>query len=259
MMGLIKSELYKTRKEKYIPIIILGIVGVVFFSIFGFSNKVTVIGIKNVLGTNAINLSSGSSMMIEILKSGDVLILFFLPVVTSILMMDFSVGTIKNNIISGYSRSKIYISKLMVSSMICILFVLLYSLSAFLFSIFKNGYDGNLTLSLILNTIKVIAIQSPMYIAAISTAFMLGVITQRKLIVVTIYLLYQVAILMLCSICGRIGLNIATYEPISNLDKVANIGVNTFSYNLIFVLSSICIILITTTIGIIINNKMDIK
>lgn len=56
----------------------------------------------------------------------------------------------------------------------------------------KNGYDGNLDLNLILNTLKVIVIQMPIYIGIISTAFMIGVLTQNKTVVITVYLLYQI-------------------------------------------------------------------
>lgn len=259
MMNLIKSELFKIRKERNLFFIILGIISVLSLSIFGFSSKVTVIGIRNILNTNSINLASGSNILIEILKSGDILILMFLPIIISVFMMDFTTGTVKNNIISGYSRSKIYISKLIVCSIICIALVLIYSTVAFVLITLKNGYDGKLTFNLIVDTIKIIALQCPLYIAAISTAFMIGAITKRKSAVITIYLLYQVVVLMISAILGRIFPSIIKYEPISNLDKVAHIGTNTCSDNLMFIIIGLIIILVTTIIGILRINKIDIK
>lgn len=259
MMNLMKSELYKVKKERYLLITILGLLGTLCLVMFGFSNDIIVIGIKNVLGTNIVDLSSGSNILVEILKSADVLVLFFLPIIISVFMMDFSVGTIKNNIISGFSRTKIYISKLIISSVICLFLVLIYTILAFLLSILKNGYDGNLTFTLILEVGKVILIQLPLYISTITMAFMIGVLTQRKSVVITIYLLYQVIVLMFLAIIKKLPINIIKYEPISNLDKAAYIGTNTFNDNLTFILIGISIMVITTTIGIINFNRMDIK
>lgn len=48
-------------------------------------------------------------------------------------------------------------------------------------------------------------------------------------------------------------------EPISNLDKVAHIGSNTFSDNLIFIVIGLVILVVTMFIGLTKINRMDIK
>ncbi|NEZ47155.1 hypothetical protein FDF74_08025 [Clostridium niameyense] len=259
MMNLIKAELFKVKKEKNLLFMVLGLIGILSLALFKLNNQTTVIGIRNILNTNSVNFSVGSNILIEILKSADILVLIFLPIIISTFMTDFSIGTVKNNVISGYSRSKIYISKLIVSSMICIFLVLVYSLVSFLILTLINGYDGNLTIKLILNTIKVISIQTPLYIAIISTTFMVGSITRSKSIVISIYLLYQVLVCMIVHLFQNLSLNIIRYEPISNLDKAAHIGTNTFSNNITFILMGLIIIIISSTIGILRINKMDIK
>lgn len=258
MMNLIRSEFFKLKKEKNIYIVLLLIV-LLFFIMSKFAHDYIVIGLKNILGTNRVNFNSGSNITVEILKSGDILILLFLPIISSVLMTDFSAGTVKNNIISGYSRSKIYLSKLVVCSITCIFIVLFYVIMAFLMVTIKNGYDGNLDLNLILNTLKVIVIQMPIYIGIISTAFMIGVLTQNKTVVITVYLLYQfVAETIFIALGDKIS-NIMQYEPISNLDKVAHIGSNTFSDNLIFIVIGLVILVVTMFIGLTKINRMDIK
>ncbi|MGG5463282.1 ABC transporter permease [Clostridium sp. B9] len=258
MMNLIKSEVFKLKREKNLYIVLLLIV-ILFSVISNFTYENVVIGLKNILGTNRVNLNSGSYIMVEMLKSADILILLFLPIISSILMIDFSSGTIKNNIISGYSRSKIYLSKLIVCSITCILIVLFYVVIAFCMVTIKNGYDGSLDLNLILETIKVILIQIPIYIGIISTAFMIGILTQNKTVVISIYLLYQFVIEIIFIAFGDKLSNIMQYEPISNLDKVAHISTNTSGDNLTFILIGIVMIVVTIFIGLIKMNRMDIK
>lgn len=258
MMNLIRAEFFKLKKEKNIYIVLLIII-LLFFIMSQFAHDYIVIGLKNVLGTNRVNLNSGSNIINEILKSADILMLLFLPIISSVLMTDFSVGTIKNNVISGYSRSKIYLSKLIVCSITCILIVLFYVISAFFMNIIKNGYDGALNINLILNTIKIIVIQIPIYIGIISTAFMIGVLTQNKTVVITIYLLYQFVIEILFMALGDKVNNIMQYEPISNLDKVAHIETNALSNNLSFIAIGLVMLTITIFIGLAKINNMDIK
>lgn len=258
MMNLIKAELFKIRKEKTFLVVCLGILLVICAAIFGFRDNVC-IGIRNVLGTNRINLNSGSNIMFEILKSADILVLLFLPIIISVFMNDFSVGTIKNTIISGYSRSKIYLSKLIVSCIVCLVLVLIYSFTAFLINIIRHGYNGGFSLALIIDTLKVIALQIPIYFGTISIAFMIGILTNKKTLLITVYMLYQVIVLMLFVMFNnRIG-DFIKYEPISNLDMAANIGVNSFSTNMQIMIIGLVMIIISLSIGLIRINKIDIK
>lgn len=88
---------------------------------------------------------------------------------------------------------------------------------------------------------------------------MVGSITRSKSIVISIYLLYQVLVCMIVHLFQNLSLNIIRYEPISNLDKAAHIGTNTFSDNITFILMGLIIIIVSSTIGILRINKMDIK
>jgi len=76
------------------------------------------------------------------LVSMDVLIYFFLPLIVIVAMSPFSSSAVKNELTIGISRVRFYFSKLMLSSILSVAFMVVYVLLFVVFGTIRDGF-GN--------------------------------------------------------------------------------------------------------------------
>ena len=136
MFNLIKAELYRFFKSKYC--LILAIVGValaLFVPLLQFVLKASISSIADAYGVQPNILFSALSCMQSSLNPGSIYVFIVSIFIVLILLQDYINGTIRNKVICGISRFKIYSTYYLVSSIFLLVLVLGNGLLTFLFSL----------------------------------------------------------------------------------------------------------------------------
>ena len=136
MLNLIKAELYRFFKSKYC--LILAIVGAalaLFVPLLQFVLKASISSIADAYGVQPNISFSALSCMQSSLNPGSIYVFIVSIIIVLILLQDYRNGTIRNKIICGISRFKIYSTYYLVSSIFLLALVLGNGLLTFLFSL----------------------------------------------------------------------------------------------------------------------------
>lgn len=142
MLKILKSDLNRIVKDKiFIVLCALGlffalVTPTLLFIIFVALEKFNLSDL-DILGSSF----TGKEIFFNCFAPGNNFGLILPVLVSVIILKDFSYGTIRNKIISGYSRTKIYLSYLLSTVIIVFIFIIAYATVSLLFSLLLTPYQ----------------------------------------------------------------------------------------------------------------------
>jgi len=262
MYNLLKFEIYKLKHNKtFINSLIITSFLIIYCIYLFFYSKITlkiveisfqgnefgflVNNFKDRLHPKAIEFfysSFGFSPCISI-------ILIF--IVVSLVLDEFSSGTINNTLVYGHKRAKIYISKLLVislSALILIAFLLFGTTAA---GIFINSFREVLSFNDLIKSIEFTLLAALVFSSLASIYMCLAMFMRNKLILITLVIL---TLLLITSYPPNFK-NFMKYSPIFMLINMGSFKIDPYS----IILSSTIIIVITTIVGILKFEKLELQ
>lgn len=226
MWNIIKADMFRISRRKGIYVCIMFIVILLSVSIYlkspghigmngGSYNSEQVVQNSNASMEEIRDLSEGKSMQLDvgITSAGGNLYYFFLPVVFMVICSDLSNHTTKNVISTEVSRKTYYISKLILTLLICFSFILLHNYGGYVGSLLFNGSNSVSSLW----DITVITLrQLPVYCGIISILVMLAFVCQKAAlyngISIALIMIIQIFIMLVSSIFKLDPTTLLQYE-----------------------------------------------
>ena len=259
MKNLLKADYYKLYKSKmtYVLIIICALLSIFTLLLEVFLKFV----IKELDADVPISIEGRSIMFgtLSLTNNTGLLIIIFVGIFT---LTDIKHGTIRNKILCGENRIKIYLSHLIVSSTMCLIASIISFLVLAIGGIAIFGYGPVFNGDEALNFIRcsVIGIVSYIFVASVSTFFALTTKSTPLTIILTL------AIMLGLSIISAISFSLPTdkfkylfYIVPTYATTIASQGyvsAEVFTYGII---SLIVFIAINTVLGIFLFRKIDVK
>ena len=145
MKLLLKSEFYRLFKNK--GIIVIAILSLIFSILLPLFLAFLFAIIESELSIGGIDFY-GIHQYCSVLAGGSLISLILFFVTTSYSCDDFKYGTIRNKVISGYSRNQIYLSKLIVNVTTGVVIQSVYAILSLIFCSIFLGYDRTNTFSI---------------------------------------------------------------------------------------------------------------
>lgn len=263
MINMIKAELYRVTKGK--TIWITGIILILFVVFTVASETIGTSGVD--VGETANQLASmesawtGYQAAFTIMSMTNFLQYFFLPILIVIIGTDFSNLVCKNSITKGITRTKYYLSKLVVTYFICTILALIYLLCGILTATVLNGFHGAFSLIYVKDILTIFIPQLLILFALASIAAAVLVISKKVVASTVAYivvpLIIQIIFYFITQAAPGIGDTLVYFELFSS---ISNIGMNAFTSNELLAFSGISIayVVISTTIGVYLFKKSDI-
>jgi ABC-2 type transport system permease protein len=132
----------------------------------------------------------GTTAARQMLTTMDSLIFFLMPLFIVVAFAMFSCGAVKNEISTGMSRVKLYVSKLVLISVLCVLLMAVYLISGILVTSAFRGV-GSWTAGYFLTILKAFGAQAVILIACSSIGVFLAFVTQRAAAVIGVFLAFM--------------------------------------------------------------------
>jgi ABC-type transport system involved in multi-copper enzyme maturation permease subunit len=257
MLNIMRSDLYRITKGKclYITLIIfltLTVIQAVFPGrVFW--------GLKPLVNIPA--ELDGMHSHLAVMVSADNIIYIMLSIIFVLAATDFSSGAVKNTLSSGVSRTKLYLSKLMLGSLICII---MYASAIFLSTLavtLITGFGGTFSFAYMLSVLIPFAAQLVMLIGVISIGISIIFITKKGAALNAIYLSFFIGITTIIVLIARAtGYEfLVKYDFVLNLQSLADVenmaAVDIFRALVI----GMAFTVICTSIGILAFKKSEIK
>lgn len=145
MMNVIRADMYRILRGKGIYITIALLLGLVALTVIGGSSTVIGIqmwGLEESLGVEKNDVLTGLNAAVALCQGMDNFVWFMLPLLIFTAAPMFSHGAIKNCLSCGMSRTKLYMVKLLLSAMLCILELIIYLGLGMLIGTLNNGFGG---------------------------------------------------------------------------------------------------------------------
>ncbi len=188
MSNLLRAELVKIRKSKSLKVMIGIIFGFAMFSALIYStidNKTDgalsfVVDGRSIF-TSSFSFSNNVGIVIPI-----VLIMY--------LCVEFSNGTVRNKIIAGNSKSKIYLVNFIVVTALGALYVILNAILSFLIAVIFFDYGKAINGAEVVHILKVTLLGCLMYISLFSFVTLLAMIIKKTGVSVVLYLLFVIVV-----------------------------------------------------------------
>ncbi|MCI2200424.1 ABC transporter permease [Clostridium sp.] len=176
-----------------------------------------------------------------------VIILVFM--VESIVLEEFSSGTINNLIISGHKKENIYISKFLVMVLSAFLLTVFLLCGTMIAGIFINSFKKFVFFSDLIGLIGFIFLITLILSSLVSICMCLAVFIRNK----AIFLITCMVLFIVLTILPNNFNTFMKNSPVFMLIEMGSFNIDPFS----IVFSSISIITVTTIIGVIKFNKLD--
>lgn len=256
MFNMMKADFYKLWKSKILLWITLGLLGIILLgNMLAQSGDGVMVLMSDTMNYNTVHFTKkGTGIMLELLKGSNIIIFFLIPVVINVFISDFKYMTIKNTVSYKYTRTKVYLSKLILCSLFAVVLPILYVSLGFIVSVLFNGIVEIKSIDF-LTVLKIILLQLPIYIGFIGLMIFVGVLFRSNLATTLFTVLYQLAMVFVSSITT---FQISNIEPITCLDRLAYL--NILNRSSIYRIEFIGFILILSSIilGIYLFNYRDI-
>lgn len=260
MKNLLKADYYKLFKSKmtYVLIIICALL-----SLFTLLLEVFLKFVFKELDADIPLIIEGKSIMFgtfSLTNNVGLLIIIFVGIFT---LTDIKHGTIRNKIICGENRIKIYLSHLIVSSSMCLIAAAISFLVLAIGGISIFGYGPQFNGEEALNFLRciIIGIISFIFVASVSTFFALITKSTPLTIILTLAVLLGLSIISAISFAmpndnyKYFFYVVPTYAT-TIVAQQGNVSAELFTYGLI---SLIVFIAINTVLGIFLFKKIDVK
>lgn len=262
MLRLLKADLYRLYRGKTLWIT-SGIL-VIFYILDG-AGKVAANLRANVGGnvyeqTNKV--LTGSQAPFSALASPEFLIYFLLPVLIVTACTDFSANAIKNTLSRGVSRARLYLSKLLLSFVICIVYFILEIVLTLVSGTVALGFGQSFDSAYVGKLTEVFLLQLPLFLGIVSIGIFLVFLTHRTAVVNAVYLIMftaaQLIVTILTVMSSRFD-SVGEYELTYCLKQAVTVQSLSAQDVTRIILLGVGYIVIMTLLGIFIFQKSDMK
>ncbi|WP_243124590.1 ABC transporter permease [Clostridium sp. AWRP] len=172
-------------------------------------------------------------------------------IVGSLVLDEFSNGTINNIIVYGHKRAEIYMSKFLIASLSGLILIALLLFGTIAASSFINCSKEFLSFNDLIKSIE-FTILAALILSSLTSIYMcLAMFIRNKLILITLIIL---AMILITSYPPSFK-SIMKYSPIFMLIDMGAFKIDPYS----IILSSVIIIVTTTIVGIIKFEKLELK
>ncbi len=188
MLNLVRADLYRLAHGKtlWITALVLAL-----FSLLVGTGRFSP-NFRMTLGSHRIEqvtqISSGAQAPYALLSAPEFLILLFLPILIVVACTSFTSGAIKNTLTRGNPRSLVYLSKLLLSCAIGVVFDFLQIVLALISGTIALGFGRPLNWNYFGNLASAFLLQLPLYFGVISIGVCLVFLFWRPAIVSVVYL-----------------------------------------------------------------------
>jgi ABC-type transport system involved in multi-copper enzyme maturation permease subunit len=260
MFNLIKADLYRIVKGKAIWITFFLLL--IFLIVSALAGSVGTAGIYNetldtVMSENT--KLSGSLVQLYQMATGDNLFYFFLPIMVIVITSDFNNRTAGNVLARGISRTKFYLTKLLLVTFLSLIFVAVYVTVPLIVGTLRYGMG---TAFETFDYFKILCTQLPIYLAIIALGTFIGFTFKKtatlNAIYIPIFIVSQLAITILVQFNTR-------FKFLFDYELAIFIRKNAFNSNITStdimhsVILGISVIIVVSTIGISLFKKSEIK
>jgi len=231
MLNLLRADIYRVLKGKaiYITLFILLV------------NCIMMIISMNAFQTGAININMPDAVTDELVPNIYVtgvntpgliatqmenFLFYLLPVIVIVTGAIFSHNTVKNDIAFGVSRTKLYLSKLILSSVICLLLMLFYVGFCTAMALVINGFGGSAPVGHWVELLQIFSSQFVLILGYIGFGVFLAFVTKRTAAVNGGFIAFIFVPLFILSMLVLINDNLVwlmEYDMFSNVTALANL------------------------------------
>jgi ABC-type transport system involved in multi-copper enzyme maturation permease subunit len=194
MMNIIKADIYRIVRGKaiYITFAVLLALNILVVATMNQGTIGAAMGeLDGSLGYDHESFRFDGINIAEVLyTSTDNTAYFLLPIFILVASHMFTHGTVKNSLSRGISRTKLYISKLLLSSCLTLLMLIFYIASGIVIATILRGYGGTPPDGYWLHIIKVCSAQFAMLLALNCVGIFLIFSTKRTAIVNSVYIAF---------------------------------------------------------------------
>ncbi|MCL2360515.1 MAG: ABC transporter permease [Defluviitaleaceae bacterium] len=229
MLNLIRADIYRVLRGKalYITLIVL------------LANCILMVISMNAFQTGVVTITMPEAVIDELVPSMAVtgvttpqliatqmenFVFFLLPVIVIVAGAIFSHGTVKNDIAWGVSRTKLYFSKLILSSVIGFLLMLVYIGFSTVIAMIINGYGGPAPAGHWISLLQIFSAQLLLLLAFIGVGVFLAFVTKRVAAVNGGFIAFIFVPLFILSMVVLINTNLEwlmEYEMLGNIMALA--------------------------------------
>lgn len=205
---------------------------------------------------------TGSIAAFKTMESTDSLLYFMLAFIIFIGATDFSTGCAKNVLSSGVSKSKYYISKLILAIAFLILISLINVIVPIIIGTIVHGFEGTFDITFIIKVLKVFLPQLYLCTAAVCVGMFFVFVTKRTAIVNGLFIAFNIVpklVIFLLSYLNLKFLKLLDYEIVTNIRMFSNVEMLSSSAITKGLLVATVYILISTIGGFIIFKRSEIK
>ncbi len=241
MLNLLRSDFYRLLKDEIIYITMAA-----FWSL-----SILFVIMDHMTG------KQGFTFVMEMIQF---FLLFTLPLIYATGAVDFSSGAVKNTLSFGTSRTKFYISKLIVSIFFCTVMYIGAVLIPMSFGILINGMGEGMTPAFLLSTFKAMCLQLLLLAGAASLGIFLIFVFKKIAVLCTVYTAYFLGTQMALYVLSGYFKN----PDLMKIDFSTNIDIGNFNlFTAGDIIQRLCVaafyIIVLSFIGIILFKKSDIK
>ncbi|XMB66303.1 ABC transporter permease subunit [Mycoplasmatota bacterium zrk1] len=262
MINLIKADIYRIFRGKGIYITIGFLLGLCSLQAFGGIDSLGVSSSSMEGIDEVIPLVTGRIAPLIMMRTNDNLLYLLLPIIIIISSVDFSSGTAKNVLVNGVSRSKYYLSKLVLTMLFCIILLVFSIVIPTIIISLLNGFGGEFDGEFIGQVLKAFSLQLLLFLAVTSIGIFFVFTTKSTAKVNGIYIAFclvpMIIIVLLFNISEKF-LKLLDYEVVMNIRMAAN--ANSMSSGEIgrMILVGIVYLVLSLVGGLILFRKCDIK
>jgi ABC-2 type transport system permease protein len=268
MMNIIRADLYRITRGKAL-FITFGIVialAVAFVLALHFSDSEVPVMDASIIATigdayagQLYHSFNGAGTAAGLFSLSSLLIMFIIPIFNVVAAHVFQEGAAKNEVTWGFSRSKIYLTRLLIVSILCVLLLFAFVGTGTILATILAGFGDMAALPGLLASF---AAQSFMFIAAGATGIFLVFTIKGSFVVVEIFggLMFGLSFLtMILSFSGLDTSVILYADVMTSIGVLANASQLETSRLLIALGVGAAFLLIPTAIGLAMFRKAEIK
>ena len=266
MTNLMNADWYRVRHGAALRNTFLSfLVVVIFFAVFtAFSTSDESAGFlaittdppiqSDVIGQGG-SAASGASFS-EQMQRSFFIPFFFLPIVLAVFCADFSAGTYRNILSYESKRGRVYLSKLLLSIVLCVGMIVASQAFSILLGGVLFGFTG-FTAAFFSRTLLVFALQLPICIGFISVSHFLVAITKKSSTTITAFIVGYLAVVVLLQSVSMDFPSVMMMEPQTGGQIMAMYEAATLSEIITILLYHAAISLIAVVAGLLHYRKVD--
>lgn len=276
MLNIIRADLYRIFRGKGIYITIVLFLTIIIMQVLIGSNVNAGVDVQSFDTLKDLNSNESSAQTlsdfvhpptgieapIQVMSSSSNLLYFLIPLMIFIVGADFSSGTAKNVLSVGFSRSKYYFSKLILSCIFCVLLFLLYVFLSILLATAFNGFGGEFNAEYVYDVVKIFLSQLWFLLSGVCVGNFFVFTFRRSSSFIGIdiaFLLIPPIILVALSFAFEWFRNLFDYEISSCISLLTGINVMSAEDIIRFLLVGTIYSAVSVIAGLIIFKKAEVK